>query len=94
MISDGVDMEATGRMVACARDDASRSWPPGTDVAAIAAAVADARSAMALVVADARAFRTDCEAELASIRREGLVGRPIGRASMERTAPAADGGRH
>ena len=91
-------MEATGRMVACGRDDAPRSWPPGTDVAAIAAAVAaavaDARSAMALVIADARAFRIDCEAKLASIRREGPVGRPIGRASMGRAAPAADGGRH
>lgn len=87
-------VEAAGRMVAFGRDDAPRSWPPGTDVAAIAAAVAVARSAMSLVIADACAFRNDCEAKLASIRGEGLVGRPIRRAAMGLPAPAADGGRH
>lgn len=91
-ISDGVDFEAgevSRRMAALERGGAAGAWPRGTDVAAIAAVVAEARASMAAIIADAHAFRIDCEARLASINRQRSARRPRGRAPMGRPATAA-----
>jgi hypothetical protein len=91
-ISDGVDIEAgevPRRMAAPGRGGVADAWPRGTDVGAIAAAVAEARASMAAIIADAHAFRMDCEARLASIHRRRSARRPRGRASMGPPARAA-----
>jgi hypothetical protein len=91
-IRDGVDIEVgenSRHMAAPGRGGVAGAWPQGTDVAAIAAVVAEARASMAAIIADAHAFRIDCEARLASIHRQRPARRSRGRAPIGRPAAAA-----